>query len=97
MAVAVTLAWPAASVVACAADRVAEAPEPGTVNVTVTPLTGLLEASRTNTTKGLANAVEMVVLCGVPPEAAIDVGLPAVTVKALLCADANDVAEAINW
>jgi hypothetical protein len=41
-AVAVTLAWPAASVTTLDADRVADAPEPGVVNVTETPLIGLL-------------------------------------------------------
>jgi hypothetical protein len=59
-----------------------DAPEPGAVNVTFTPLTGLLPASFTVTAKGLANAVLIVADCGVVPAFAVIVaGGPAVTLK----------------
>ena len=69
LAVAATVALPLASVVACPADSVAEAPVPGAVNVTVAPLTGLPDASFTVACRGVANAVEIAVVCGVPPVA----------------------------
>ena len=49
MAVAVTLAIPEALVVAVVDDSVELAPEPGTVNVTIAPETGLLDPSSTVT------------------------------------------------
>jgi len=59
-----------------------EAPDPGAVNVTFTPETGLLPASFTVTARGLANAVLMAADCGVVPAfAVIDAGAPAVLVK----------------
>jgi thiamine transporter ThiT len=59
-----------------------EAPEPGAVNVTFTPETGLLAASFTVTASGLAKAVMMAADCGVVPAfAVIDEGDPAVLVS----------------
>jgi hypothetical protein len=47
------------------------APEPGALNVTFTPETGLFEASFTVTASGLVNAVLTAVLCGVVPALAV--------------------------
>jgi hypothetical protein len=59
------------------------APEPGAVNVTFTPLTGLFPASRTVTDSAVPNAVEIAADCGVVPAfAVIDDAAPAVFVKA---------------
>src|SRR5450755_1113580 len=59
-----------------------EAPEPGAVNVTLTPGTGLLPMSRTVTASGLAKAVLMVALCGVEPGfAVIETGAPTLLVS----------------
>jgi hypothetical protein len=59
-----------------------EAPDPGAVNVTFTPLTGLLPASFTVTASGLANAVLIVADCGVVPAFAVIVfGGPTVFVS----------------
>jgi hypothetical protein len=46
--------------------KVQEEPLPGALKVTVTPLTGVPPEFVTVTTKGLANAVLIVALCGVP-------------------------------
>ena len=81
LADAVMLARPEALVVAVGEDSVAPAPEAGPVNVTVTPLTGLLPASRTVTCNGVANAVLMAAVCGVPPVAVIAAAAPAVFVS----------------
>jgi len=48
-----------------------DAPDPGAVNVTFTPETGLLPASFTVTARGLANAVLMAADCGVVPAFAV--------------------------
>ena len=48
-----------------------EGPEPGAVNVTFTPGTRLLLASRTVTVGALAKAVLVAVLCGVVPALAV--------------------------
>src|SRR5260370_1302420 len=53
-----------------------DAPEPGAVNVTFTPLTGLFPASFTVTASALANAVLIVADCGVVPAFAVMVGAP---------------------
>src|ERR1700687_2746004 len=59
-----------------------ESPDPGAVNVTLTPATGLLPASRTVTASALAKAVLTVADCGVVPAlAVIVVALPAVLVS----------------
>ena len=50
------------------------APVVGAVKVTVTPLTGLLDASFTVACSWVANAVLIVVLCGVPVVAVILAG-----------------------
>jgi hypothetical protein len=57
-----------------------DAPDPGAVNVTFTPETGLLPASFTVATNDVANAVLIVALCGVPAVGVIVAGGP-VTVK----------------
>src|SRR5690349_15615918 len=62
--------------------KVARAPLGGTVNVTVTLLTGLLAASRTVATSRFANAVFTVADCGVPLVATIEAAVPGVFVKA---------------
>jgi hypothetical protein len=59
-----------------------DAPEPGPVNVTFTPLTGLLPASLTVSANALAKAVLIVADCGVVPGfAVIDPAAPAVFVR----------------
>jgi hypothetical protein len=67
LAVAVTLAWPLASVTAVGEDSVADAPDAGTVNFTVTPLTGLPLESFTVASSACPKAVEIAVVCGEPP------------------------------
>jgi hypothetical protein len=57
------------------------APLDGGVNVTTTPPTGFPLASFTVACSGDANAVFTVALCGVPPVAVIDAGVPAVFVS----------------
>jgi hypothetical protein len=75
-------AFVATTIVAVLLLKVPEAPEPGAVNVTFTPLTGLLLASFTVTASGFANAVLIAADCGVVPAfAVIVVGAPAVFVS----------------
>ena len=69
MAVAVTLATPAALVTAVPLDKVALGPTVDTVNVTVTPLTRLPSASFTVACNAIGNAVPAPADCGVPPVA----------------------------
>jgi hypothetical protein len=57
------------------------APLAGGVNVTTTPLTGLLPASVTVATRGAANAVLIVAFCGVPLVAATFAAAPALFVR----------------
>jgi hypothetical protein len=66
--------------------NVPEAPLVGAVNVTVTPLTAFPPGSFTVALSGLAKAVLTVALCGVPPVAVIEAGLPAWFVSAKLAA-----------
>jgi hypothetical protein len=62
--------------------KVPEAPDPGAVNVTLTPGTGFVPASRTVTASALANAVETIADCGVVPAFAVIVeGAPTVLVR----------------
>ena len=59
--------------------NVPDAPDPGAVNVTLTPDTGLFPASLTVTASAFVNAVPIVVFCGVVPAlAVIEVGPEAV-------------------
>jgi hypothetical protein len=59
-----------------------DAPDPGAVNVTFTPLTTLPPASFTVTASGFANAVLIVADCGVVPAFAVIVfGAPTVFVS----------------
>lgn len=81
MAVAVTLATPDVLVVAVADDSVALAPDPGTVNVTVAPTTGTLEASRTVARSCVPNRVVTTVLCVAPAVAAMLFGALLVRLK----------------
>ena len=66
--------------------NVPEAPLLGAVNVTVTPLTPVPLEFSTVATSGLANAVLIVAVCGVPLVAVIEAGLPAWLVSAKLAA-----------
>lgn len=76
-------AFVATVMVAAALLNIPDDPEPGAVNITFTPETGLLPASRTVTARAFANAVLIVALCGVVPAfIVIDVGpLPALLVN----------------
>ena len=64
-------------VVAVLLDSEALAPDAGAENVTVTPATGLLPASRTVACNTAPNAAPTAAVCGVPAVAAIDPGAPA--------------------
>ena len=81
-AVAVTLARPAAFVVAGEPLTMAEAPEPGGASVTCTPGTGLPLASVTSATSGAVKAVFTAVVWLLPALTAIVVAAPAVLVSA---------------
>jgi len=76
--------------------KVALAPEPGAVKVTVTPLTGLPPESFTVATRGAANAVLMAVLWPVPLVAVIEAGVDAVLVSEKLAGVATPGAEAVT-
>jgi len=81
---AVAVATPLLLVVAVAVaepPNVPLAPLPGAVNVTTTPLTGLLPASFTVACSAVANAVLTVALCGVPAVAVMLAAVPAVLVR----------------
>jgi hypothetical protein len=91
-----TLAWPFASVATIDAERLADAPVVGAVNVTSTLLRGLLKESVTSACNGTANGASTVALCGVPATAAIIAGAPAKIVKELLCVEASAGAEAVS-
>src|SRR5882724_5980889 len=73
------VAMPAAFVVAVVTPppKVPLAPLEGAANVTVVPLTGLLNESLTVACSCVANAVPTIALCGVPAVAAMLAGLPA--------------------
>ena len=61
------------------------APDPGAMKVTLMPEIGLLPESFTVTASGLANAVEIMALCGVVPALAVsELAAPAVLVSAKL-------------
>jgi len=64
--------------------NVALAPDAGTANVTVTPLTGLFPASFTVTCSAVPNAVLITALCGVPAVAIMDAADPEVLVRVKL-------------
>ena len=73
-----------------------EAPEPGAVKVTFTPLTGLFPASLTVTAGGTVKAVLMVALCGVVPALAVMLAAaPAVLVSEKLTV-VNPLAAAVT-
>ncbi len=63
------------------AGTVALAPLPGAAKNTVTPGTGLPPTSVTVACNGLANAVPIVVDCGVPDDAVTVAGLPGAFVR----------------
>ena len=69
------------AVVDAAAPKVPEAPEPGAVNVTVAPDTGLLDASNTVACSWVPKFVLINVTWGVPAVAAMDAGAVLVNVK----------------
>jgi hypothetical protein len=79
LALAVMLVWPFVPV-ADAVPSTAEAPEPGGVNVTLTPATGFPYVSLTFTTSAL-KFVFTVALCGVPDTTATDAAAAAVFVS----------------
>ena len=64
-------AFVATVIVAVLLLKIPEAPDPSAVNVTFTPLTGLLPASFTVTANGVAKAVLIVADCGVVPAFAV--------------------------
>jgi hypothetical protein len=70
-AVAIPEAFVATVIVAVLLLNTPDAPEPGAVNVTFTPETGLLPASFTVTASALAKAVLMLADCGVVPAFAV--------------------------
>src|SRR5262245_15920244 len=96
MAVAVTLARPSDPVVAGEPASVAEAPEAGAVNVTLTPGTGLPYWSSTTTTSGLAKAAPTVADWIEPETTVTDAGSPGVFVRLKLADDGAPAAEAVT-
>ena len=64
--------------------KLALAPEPGAVKVTVTPLSGFPPESFTVACNAEPNAVLITAVCGVPAVAVMDEALPAVLVRAKL-------------
>ncbi len=76
--------------------KVPEAPLLGAANVTVTPLTPLPPEVCTVTDSVLANAVLIVVLCGVPPAAVTDAAAPAVLLSAKLAGVATPATLAVT-
>jgi hypothetical protein len=64
-------AFVATVIVAVLLLKTPDAPDPGAVNVTFTPLTGLLPESFTVTAKGFVNAVLIIADCGVAPAFAV--------------------------
>ena len=91
-------ATPLALVIAVVAPpaRVALAPVPGAVNVTVTPLTGLPPASFTVACNGFAKAAPSSVLCELPAVAVMLAGAPAVFVSAKLAGVATPATAAVT-
>ena len=76
--------------------KAALAPDVGAVNVTVTPLTGLLLASFTVACNAVVNAVLTVALCGVPAVAVTLAGLPARFVKLKLAEVPTPLTDAVT-
>ena len=76
--------------------KLALAPVVGAVNVTVTPPTGLLPASRTVACSAVANAVLIAALCGVPAVAVTLAAAPAVLVRLKLAGVATPGADAVT-
>ena len=71
----------------------ADAPDPGALNVTVTPDNGLLPASFTVTARAVAKAVLTIAVCGVVPEFGVIVdGAPAVFVSEKLVESPSEIA-----
>jgi hypothetical protein len=73
-----------------------DAPDPGAVNVTFTPLTALFPASRTVAWSGVANAVLIVALCGVPAVAVMLAAGPAKFVREKLAGVATPATVAVT-
>lgn len=92
------VATPLAFVVAVFAPpaKVPLAPLVGTVNVTVTPLTGLPPASFTVAFSVAVNAVLITVLCGVPPVAVMLAAAPALLVSEKLAGVATPATAAVT-
>ena len=79
--------------VAAGEVRLAPAPEPGGVKLTITPASGLLEASFTVTWRAEPNAVLTAVDCVPPPLTVMLAGAPAVLPRLKLADSAPTVAE----
>ena len=78
------VATPVLLVVAVAVDELLKAPLAplaGAVNVTITPLIGLLPASFTVACSAVVNAALMAALCGVPAVAVMLAGEPGLLVR----------------
>ena len=80
LAIAVTLARPAALVTAVVLDKAALAPLPGTAKVTVTPCTGRFAPSFTIAISGFVKAVPATAVWGLPE--LTEIPAPAVFVNA---------------
>ena len=76
--------------------KLALAPEPGAVNVTVTPFTGLPLAFVTVAWRAVANAVFTVALCGVPAVAVMFAGVAPMFVKLKLAGVATPLTAAVT-
>ena len=76
LAVALTVTRPEASVTPEMAPSEAEAPVPGTLNVTVAPGMTMLPASRTTATSGAAKACPAAAVCPLPLTTVIELGAP---------------------
>ena len=96
-AVATPLLFVVAVVAVCPPANVPLAPLAGAVNVTVTPLSGLLLASLTVAASAVAKAVFTVALCAVPAVAVMLAGggVFTVKVKLVVCTILPDVPVAV--
>lgn len=95
-AVATPLAFVAAVTVVTLPVKLPLAPVVGAVNVTVTPLTGLLPASFTVACRAVANAVLTGALCPDPAVAAMLAAAPAVFVRLKLAGVATPATLAVT-
>jgi hypothetical protein len=73
------------------------APLGGAVNITATPLIGLPFASVTVTSKGIANAVSVAALCGVPHVVVTEAGVLVIFVESVALAVVEPPPETLIW